>query len=65
MSALMRNKYATQSAPPWPLTPIPQENPRLLAQENKSVSPIVADVAEESFDIKPDVSGNYVFIEDT
>ena len=29
------------------------------------MSPIVAEVAKELFDIKPDVSSNYLFIEDT
>ena len=64
MSALEQNENATQSAPPWPLTPIPRQNPRLLAPENESVSQKDAEVAEESFDIKPEISGNNVFIED-
>ena len=47
------------------MMPIPRQNPRLLAQEDEDVSPKHAEVAEESFNIKPDVSGNYVFVEDT
>ena len=63
MSALKGNDGATQSAVPWPLTPIPRQNPRLIAQGD--VSPKHAEVPEETFDIKPDVSGNNVYDEDT
>ena len=54
---------ATQCAPPWPLTPIPRQNPRLLAQG--SVSPKHAEVLEEIYDIKQDVSTNNVYVKDT
>ena len=53
----------TQNAPPWPLTLIPRQNPRLLAQGD--VLPKHAEVPEETFDIKPDVGGDNEYVEDT
>ena len=51
---------ATQSAPPWPLTPIPRHNPRILAP---NASPNRAE--EVSYDIKPDIGEGNVYIQDT
>ena len=69
MSALKRYNSATQSAPPWPLTPkILRQNPRLIVPDDESVSPKVVQIkkVEESFDIKPDVDDSKaVFIAET
>ena len=57
-----RMDSATQSDPPWPLSPIPRHNPCLLAREN--ASPNREETQEATFDIKPDVGAN-VYVEDT
>ena len=59
MSALKRNDSATQSAPPWPLTP---------KTNNKVIAPKVEQVEEVEaiIDLKPVVDeDNAVFIADT
>ena len=53
---------ATQSAPPWPPTPIPRHNPRLIAR--KEASPDQTYASEATFDIKPEVR-DHKFVEDT
>ena len=65
MSNYKQNEKVTQSAPPWPLTPIPRQNPRLLAQDDEDASPENGGIVEEFFDIEPDVGGDNVFVEDT
>ena len=50
----------TQSAPPWPLTPVPRHNPRILAQD---ASPN-RESHKVEYDIKPDIGEN-MYVQDT
>ena len=52
---------ATQSAPPWPLTHVPRQNPRIIAQ---NASPN-RESNKVSFDIKPDIGEGNIFVKDT
>ena len=53
---------ATQSAPPWPLTPIPRHNPCILAPNS---SPNRAEAPEAEYNIKPDIGEGNVYVQDT
>ena len=67
MSALKQKDSATQSAPPWPLTPKTlRQNPRHPFPNEEIVAPKVEQIEEieETFNLKPDVD-NAVFIADT
>ena len=69
MSTLKRKDSATQSAPPWPLTPRTLgQNARLPFPDNDNeiVAPKVEQIEENevTFNLKPDID-NAVFIADT
>ena len=69
MSAHEQYDNATQSAPPWPLTPKnSRQNPRLLSPNNVVVAPKIERIEEVEavIDLKPDVDAeNAEFITDT